>query len=41
MAPDRCLPGCGVSVSRAGVHTGSLITWVAEKVEKGVLQASM
>ena len=34
LAPDRCLPGCDVSVSRAGVYTGSLITWVAEKIEK-------
>lgn len=41
LAPDRCLPGCGVSLSRAGVYTGSLITWVAEKIEKDVLQASM
>ena len=39
--PDRCLQGCGESVSRAGVHTGSFITWVAEKIEKDVLQASM
>lgn len=30
-----------MSVSRAGVYTGSLITWGAEKIEKGVLQASM
>ena len=38
---DRCLQGCGESVSRAGVHTGSFITWIAEKIEKDVLQASM
>lgn len=39
--PDRCLQGCGESVSRAGVHTGSFITWVAEKIEKDILQASV